>query len=235
MPTPHIEALVGDIAKTVIMPGDPMRAKYIAETYLEQPRLINSVRGMYGYTGLYKGKIITVMSSGMGGPSMGIYSYELFNFYDVEEIIRIGTCGSYVENLNIYDLVLVDESFSDSSYAFLQNGSADKVISGSIELNKKIEEKAKTKGIKLIKGKVYSSDVFYKEKDNHEEMVNDYGCMAVEMESFALFHNARVLNKKAACILTVSDSFVTYEKTTSDEREKHLNEMIELALDSCIE
>lgn len=234
MPTPHIEALKEEIAETVIMPGDPMRAKFIADTYLENVTCINDVRGMLGYTGFYKGKRLTVMGSGMGAPSMGIYSYELYKFYDVKEILRIGSCGSFVPNLNLFDLVLVEGSFSDSAYARVQNGSMDTLIYANKELNEKIEEKAKDKGINIVKGNIYSTDVFYKEQEDYNAAMQN-NCLAVEMESFALFHNARVLGKKAACILTVSDSLITKEQTTSEEREKQLKVMMELALDSCME
>lgn len=234
MPTPHIEALKEEIAETVIMPGDPMRAKFIADTYLENVTCINDVRGMLGYTGFYKGKRLTVMGSGMGAPSMGIYSYELYKFYDVKEILRIGSCGSIVSNLNLFDLVLVEGSFSDSAYARVQNGSTDTILYASKEFNQKIEEKAKNKGINIVKGNIYSTDVFYKEHADYNAALQN-NCLAVEMESFALFHNARVLGKKAACILTVSDSLVTKEQTTSEEREKQFKMMMELALDSCME
>ena len=234
MPTPHIEALKEEIAETVIMPGDPMRAKFIADTYLENVTCINDVRGMLGYTGFFNGKRITVMGSGMGAPSMGIYSYELYKFYDVKEILRIGSCGSFVPNLNLFDLVLVEGSFSDSAYARVQNGSTDTILYASHEFNQKIEEKAKNKGINIVKGNIYSTDVFYKEHADYNAALQN-NCLAVEMESFALFHNARVLGKKAACILTVSDSLVTKEQTTSEEREKQFKMMMELALDSCME
>ena len=234
MPTPHIEALKEEIAEIVIMPGDPLRAKFIADTYLENVTCVNDVRGMLGYTGFYKGKRLTVMGSGMGAPSMGIYSYELYKFYDVKEILRIGSCGSFVPNLNLFDLVLVEGSFSDSAYARVQNGSTDTILYASHEFNQKIEEKAKNKGINIVKGNIYSTDVFYKEHADYNAALQN-NCLAVEMESFALFHNARVLGKKAACILTVSDSLVTKEQTTSEEREKQLKVMMELALDSCME
>jgi purine-nucleoside phosphorylase len=229
--TPHIEAKKEDIAKTVLMPGDPKRAKFIAENFLENYKLVNSVRGMTAYTGEYKGKKITIFPSGMGNPSMGIYSYELFKFYDVENIIRIGSCGAYTKDLNLYDVVLVSSSYSDSSYAKAQNNRESSEISPSAELNNKIKERAGELGIPVTEGTIHCSDVFYRENSEAYKKFNeDHNCIGVEMESFALFHNAEVLGKNAACLLTVSDSLVTKEKTTSEEREKRFTEMIEIAL-----
>lgn len=232
--TPHNRAQKDDIAKIVIMPGDPMRAKYITENYLDNYRLVNDVRGMLAYTGTYKGKEITVMASGMGIPSMGIYSYELFKFYDVDVIIRIGTMGAYSPNLNLFDVVLNTEAYSDSTYALTQSGYNKNVITPSIELNNKIKSTAERMGINVTEGRIYSSEVFYKENENYQEMYDNYGCLGVEMESFSLFHNANVLGKKAACILTVSDSFVLKKETTSEEREKSLKQMIELCLETIV-
>lgn len=234
MATAHNEANINEIAKTVLMPGDPLRAKYIAEKYLEDYKLVNKVRNMYAYTGKYKGKEVTVMASGMGMPSMGIYSYELFKFYDVDNIIRIGTAGSYTKDLNLYDVVLVKESYSESSFAKTQNGCTNNILYSNEELNNKIETTANNMNIPLIKVIAHSSDIFYKENDNYEELVNKYGCKCVEMESFSLFHNANVLNKKASCILTISNNLVTKEETTSEEREKSFDKMIELALESIL-
>jgi purine-nucleoside phosphorylase len=228
--TAHIKALKEDVAKTVIMPGDPLRAKFIAETYLKDYKEINNVRGMLGYTGFYNDKKITVIASGMGNPSMGIYSYELFKFYDVDNIIRVGSCGAYTKDLNLYDLILVKNSYSNSTYAYMQNGCKDKVMSSSIEMNDQIIKKANEMNIHFTYGDIYCSDVFYKEEDNFEFLNKDYNLLAVEMETFALFHNAKVLNKKASAILTVSDNLVTKEETTSEEREKSFTKMIELAL-----
>ncbi|MBP3461272.1 MAG: purine-nucleoside phosphorylase [Bacilli bacterium] len=232
--TPHIEAKKGEIAKTVLMPGDPLRAKYIAETYLENYTLVNSVRGMYAYTGNYKNKKITVMASGMGMPSIGIYSYELYKFYDVENIIRLGSAGSYSKDLNIYDVLLVNKCYSESSYAKTQNNDLNELQEGSKELNNIINITAKKLNRKLYFGNIHSSDVFYKENNNYEYLREKYGCLAVEMESFALFHNAKILNKKAACLLTISDSFITKEETTSLERQNSFNVMIEIALESSL-
>lgn len=230
--TPHINALEGEIAKVVIMPGDPLRAKYIAENYLKDYKLVNTVRNIYAYTGYYNDKLVTVMASGMGMPSIGIYSYELYKFYNVEKIIRIGTCGVYTDKVKLFDVILVDNAYSDSSFAKVQNGYNDNIISASKELNNKIKETGKNNNIDLVEGIIYSSDVFYKENDNYEVLRDKYNCLGVEMESFALFSNAKVLNKEAACLLTVTDHFITKEKASSTDREKSLNKMIELALKS---
>ena len=232
MATPHIEAKKEDIAKTVIMPGDPLRAKHIAEEFLTDYKLVNTVRNIYAYTGYYKNKLVTVMASGMGMPSIGIYSYELFNFYDVDEIIRVGSAGAYTDKLNLYDVVLVDGCYSESSYAKTQNGCLDNILYSNKELNKKLETSASMNNIPVTFANVHSSDVFYKNNNNFQELYNKYGCVCVEMESFALFHNANISNKKASCLLTISDSLVTKEETTSEERQNSFNNMIKIALDS---
>ena len=232
MSTPHNMANLGEIAKTVIMPGDPLRAKHIAEKYLTDYKLVNTVRNMYAYTGYYNGKQVTVMASGMGMASMGIYSYELFKFYDVDRIIRVGSAGAYTKDLNLYDIVLVEGSYSESTYAKTQNGCLDNILYSSNELNNHIQEVAVNNNIKINRGIVHSSDVFYKENNNFKELLEKYGCLCAEMESFALFHNANIFGKQATCLLTISDSLVTHEETTSEEREKNFNQMIELALKS---
>ena len=228
--TPHIEAKKEEIAKTIIMPGDPLRAKHIAETYLKDYKLVNTVRNIYEYTGYYNDKQVTVMASGMGMPSIGIYSYELYKFYDVESIIRVGSAGSYTKDLNLYDVVLVNGCYSESSYAKTQNNCTDNILYANTDLNSNIKKTAEENNIPITIANVHSSDVFYKENNNFQELYQKYGCVCVEMESFALFHNANVLNKKAACLLTISDSLVTKEETTSEERQKSFNKMIELAL-----
>ena len=230
--TPHNEAKLGDIASTVLMPGDPLRAKYIAEKFLEDATLVNGVRNMLAYTGSYKGKKITVMASGMGMPSIGIYSYELYKFYNVENIIRIGSAGSYSKDINLYDLILVDEAYSLSSYAKVQ-GYNDEVIESTKVLNEKINDVARILNKKIINGRVHSTDVFYSDCDI-DDMFNNKKCLCTEMESFALFYNAKKLNKNAACILTISDNLVTREETTSQERQNAFNDMIELALETAI-
>lgn len=233
IPTPHIELEdLSLIADTVLMPGDPLRAKMIAETFLENPVQFNSVRGMLGYTGTYKGKKLSVMGSGMGMPSIGIYSYELYSFYGVENIIRVGSCGAYSESLNLYDVMLCTEAFSESTFAKVQSGYEKQVIEASPILLDKIRKSADALGMKIHEGRVHSSDVFYRQDSDFRKIAAETGALAVEMESFALFANAKVLNKHAACLLTVSDSFVTGELTTSKERQNAFTNMIEIALNS---
>ena len=232
--TAHIEAKKDEIAQTVIMPGDPLRAKFIAETYLKDYKLVNTIRNIYAYTGYYKDQKITIMASGMGMPSIGIYSYELYKFYDVKNIIRVGTAGAYTKDLNLYDVVLVNASYSDSSYAKVQNNSDDKLIEASFATNLYISTTAEEKNIPITIGNIYSSDVFYKEEDNYKDIVKETGFIACEMESFALFHNAKVLNKRASCLLTISNSFVTNEETTAEERQNAFTKMIELALEASL-
>lgn len=231
-PTPHIEATKEEVAKTVLMPGDPLRAKFIAETYLENVTRFNTVRNMYGYTGTYKGKKVSVMGSGMGMPSIGIYSYELFKFYDVENIIRIGSCGAYTDTIKLYDVLLAKSAYSESSYALTQSGDyKDPYTYPSETLNARLKEAAKTLNIPLIEGVIHSSDVFYRENfEEYKSIYKNYSAIAVEMESFALFHNAKVTGKNAACLLTVSDSLVTHEATTSEERQNAFTKMMEIAL-----
>ncbi|WP_130892099.1 MULTISPECIES: purine-nucleoside phosphorylase [Fusobacterium] len=234
MSTPHNQAKPGDIAKNVLMPGDPLRAKFIAETFLTNVRQVNSVRNMLAFTGEYKGKEITVMASGMGMPSIGIYSYELYTVYGVENIIRVGSAGSYVEKLNIYDVVLAESAWSESTFAHTQNGFEGDTILPSVQLNKKILETAEKLGVKVHLDKIHSSDVFYRESnvDGYKELQAKYGCTCVEMESFALFHNAAVLGKNAACLLTISDSFVTKQETTPEERQSSFINMMKVALET---
>ena len=231
MGTPHIEAQDNAIAKTVLMPGDPLRAKFIADTFLENVEKFNNVRNMFGYTGTYKGKRISVMGSGMGMASIGIYSYELYKFYNVENIVRIGSCGAYTKELNLYDVVLADKAWSESTYAQTQDGIKTDYTYPSEELNNKIEQVAKKLNIPVHKGIIHSSDVFYREDFNVFNSIREqYGCIAVEMESFALFHNAKVLGKNAACLLTVSDNLVTHEVTTAEERQNAFTKMMDIAL-----
>ena len=233
MATAHNQAEFGEIAKTVLMPGDPLRAKFIAETFLENPRQFNAVRGMYGYTGTYKGKKVSVMGSGMGMPSIGIYSYELYSQYGVDNIIRIGSAGAYSKEVNLYDVVLVTKAYSESTFAKTQSGYDEPYTYPSEELDKSIIEAVKELNIELHEGCIHSSDVFYRE--GNEDYIADLlekGCLGVEMESFALFHNAKVLGKNAACLLTISDSFVTKEETTAEERQTSFTSMIKIALEA---
>lgn len=232
LPTPHIDAKDSiEIAKTVIMPGDPLRAEFIANTYLTDIVKFNSTRGMLGFTGKYKGKKVSVMGSGMGMPSIGIYSFELFAFYDVENIIRVGSCGAYHEDLALYDVLLATDAWSESSYAKTQNGYSNDVITPSQELNAKIIKSAQNQGKSLKQGRIHSSDVFYRRNyDDYKHIRDVHGCLAVEMEAFALFANAHELGKNAACILTVSDSLVTHAATNSAERQNSFTNMMEIAL-----
>ncbi len=227
--TPHIKALKEEIADTVLMPGDPKRAKFIAENYLENYKLVSDVRGILAYTGYYKNKKLTIMASGMGNASMGIYSYELYKFYDVENIIRIGSCGAYSPKLNVYDVLLVNSCYSESTYGLVQNGDTDNILYSNSDLNDKILKL----GYNIIVGRVHSCDAFYNNL-NINELYEKHECLAVEMESFALFHNAKALNKKAACLLTVSDSLVTGASLDAEAREKSFKEMIEIALKSVL-
>lgn len=232
MSTPHNHAEKGQIAKTVLMPGDPLRAKYIAETFLENPVQFNTVRNMFGYTGTYNGKPISVMGSGMGMPSIGIYSYELFKMYDVENIIRIGSAGAYCEDLNLFDTIIADSSWSESTYAKVQGGYEDDVTYPSAELNAKLIKAAQDLGIQYRLGRIHSSDAFYHEENvpGLELFRDEKGCLCAEMESFALFHNARVCGKHAACLVTISDSLVKEGVTTPEERERSFTDMMKIAL-----
>lgn len=236
IPTPHIELKdKAKIAKTVLMPGDPLRAKYVAETYLENVEQINGVRNMYGFTGLYKGKPVSVFGSGMGMPSIGIYSYELFKFYDVERIIRIGSCGSYTAEANIYDVINVTAAYSESSFARVAFGYEEATLPASADVVTALKTAARALKIPLINGVIHSSDVFYRHAgDVLKDVAPRYHCLGVEMESFALFANARALGKSAGCILTVSDSFITKEATTAAERQSSFNKMMEIALEAAI-
>lgn len=234
MGTAHNSASKGQIARTVLMPGDPLRAKFIADTFLEDVVCFNEVRNMLGYTGKYKGKEVSVMASGMGMPSIGIYSYELYKEYDVETIIRVGSAGSYCKEAKIYDVVLATESYSESSYAKVQSGYEHNKTYPSKELNERIKKTSNNLGIDIIEGCIHSSDVFYREGDGsyYKDLYKDMACVAVEMESFALFHNAAICGKKAACLLTISDSFVSGDATTPEERQKSFVKMIEIGLNA---
>ena len=232
IPTPHIELDNPSlVAKTVLMPGDPLRAEFIAKTYLTNVMKINGIRNMFGYTGTYKGKQVTVMGSGMGMPSIGIYSYELFSFYGVENIIRIGSAGSYKEGINVYDVVLARDAYSYSTYAKVMKVTDSNILEPSKSLNNKIIKAAAKLSIPLKEVRVHSSDVFYGGSDEHLVNAN---CDVVEMESFALFANAKKLGKSAACLLTISDSFVTKQVTTSKERQEAFTKMMEIALEAAI-
>ena len=202
MSTPHNEANIGDIAKTVVMPGDPLRAKYIAENFLDNYKLVNQVRGMYAYTGTYKGKEITVMAHGMGMPSVGIYTYELFKIYGVENIIRIGSCGGYKPELKLFDIILTENVFSESNYALTLNNDNCHIVSSNSDLNSIIEDTAKDSNINIVLGNTVCTDCFdvYMTDVNKflERVPDNFNPVAAEMEAFALFYNAKLLNKKAS-------------------------------------
>ena len=235
--TPHNEANIGDIAKTVIMPGDPLRAKYIAENFLENYRLVNQVRGMYAYTGFYKGKEITVMASGMGMPSMGIYSFELFSVYGVENIIRIGSCGAYLPELKLFDIILAKEVFSESNFALTLNNEVCHQVSGSQKLNNDIKNTAEKLGIKIYEGNTVCTDCFdvYMTDVNEflKRVPDGFNPCSAEMEAFSLFYVAKMLKKNASCLMSVVDSKYIKEIASPKEREIGLDNMIKLALESC--
>ena len=230
VPTPHIGAKQGEIAKTVIMPGDPLRAKFIAENFLEDVICFNQVRNMYGYTGTYKGKRISVMGSGMGMPSMGIYSYELFNFYDVDNIIRIGTAGSISNDLNLKDIVIGMGVCTDSNYANQYDIPGTYAPIPSYNLLSKTVEKAKEMNLNVKVGNILSSDVFYVDAEKKLKPWVDMGVLAVEMESVALYLNAVRAKKNALCVLTISDKVFANEGLTSKERQEGVMDMAKLAL-----
>ncbi len=236
--TPHISSQKDDIAKIVLCPGDPLRAKYIAENFLDNPRLVNSVRNMLAYTGTYKGKEITIFSSGMGMPSMGIYCYELYKFYDVDTIIRIGSCGAYDESLNIFDTILVEKSYTEGNFSKALNNADCHLIEADEHLNSLIKETSNEKNINCIPANVLCGECFdyYVENLNIllDRLPKDFNLKAAEMESFALFYTAKYLNKKAACLLTVVDSHYKKQQISSEDREKSLNDMILLALETSL-
>ena len=225
--TPHNEAKKEDIAKLVLMPGDPLRAQMIAENFLEDYKLVNTVRGMYAYTGYYKDKKVTVMASGMGIPSIGIYSYELYKFYDVDTIIRVGSAGAFTKDLNLYDIVVVDAALSESTYAKDFNINDEIFYADSNIVSKFKEIKSD-----ITVCKTYSTDAFYAECDI--DNLTKQNCLVAEMEAFGLFCNAKMLGKKAGTILTISDNLVTNEQTSSKERQESFKDMISLALDVII-
>lgn len=230
MPTAHNSANIEDIAKTVIMPGDPLRSKMIAEKFLENAKLVNNVRGIQGYTGYYNGKKVTVMASGMGNPTMGIYSYELFKFYDVEKIIRIGSIGAMNKDINIKDLVIVDKVFTNTNYNNFYINFGEGYIKGSSKLLKEAEKTAKEKKMTFHIGNTLCSDTFYTDEDEISKALKN-NLLGVEMEGAALYLNAERLNKQALTICTVSNNLITNEETTSEERQNAFTDMILLALE----
>ena len=236
MATPHNEANKGDIAKTVIMSGDPLRVKAIAEKYLDNCKLVNDIRNAYAYTGTYKGKEVTVMAHGMGIPSMGIYAYELFNVYDVDKIIRLGSCGALTDKFDVLDIALVEKSFTESKFAFELDESNINCVPSSPELNNKIEEVAKNNNIVINKCNALCSDVFDWYVDDFNKFYNrlpkELNLEVAEMESFALFYLAYKFKKQASCVLTIVDSHFKKVNLSAEERQKSLDKMTILALES---
>ena len=237
MATPHIESKLEDIAEVVLMPGDPLRAKYIAENFLIDCKLVNAVRNMLGYTGYYHGKRITVFASGMGVPSIGIYSYELYKFYNVKKIIRIGTSGSFHKDVKVLDVILSTGAYCKSYFDQLLDNHDIDYIESSNSLNEDIKKVAEDKHISLKIGKTITSDVFDLYSDSEEEFRSNFpldNFLSVEMEAFGLFYIAKKFGREASCLLTVVDSLYDKRNLTSKEREISLNQMIELALEAAI-
>ncbi len=234
MATAHNNAPEGAYAKTVLMPGDPLRAKFVAENFLTDVKMVNNVRNCFGFTGLYKGCPVSVQASGMGMPSIGIYSHELYTQYGVENIIRIGSAGSYTERLDLNDVVLADSAYSESSFALVHNGYKERVNYPSKALNDAILATAKEAGITCKTCRVHSSDVFYTAPGagTYRDLAERTESDCVEMESFALFHNAAFLGKNAACLLTISDSFVSSKELSAEDRQNSFREMMRLALET---
>ncbi|MBQ6946148.1 MAG: purine-nucleoside phosphorylase [Ruminococcus sp.] len=233
MPTPHNNAKKGDIAKTVLMPGDPLRAKFIAETYLENPVCYNEVRGMLGFTGTYKGVPVSVQGSGMGMPSMGIYSHELYNEYDVENIIRIGTAGSIADKINLREIIIGVSASTNSNYAAQYRLPGTYAPTASWKLIAEAVKAAEAKGCIYHAGNILSSDTFYDDANSLAEW-NKMGVLAIEMESAALYMNAARAGKNALCILTVSDCPLKGLSTTAEERQTSFRDMMEIALETAI-
>lgn len=230
MATPHISAEKGDFAKTVLMPGDPKRAAFIAKNFLENAVLVNDVRGVQGYTGYYKGKRVSVMASGMGQPAIGIYSYELFKFYDVSSIIRVGSCGSFHPDLHARDIVIAQGACTDGNFAHQYRLPGTFAPIADFGLLKAAVEECEKAGVNYKVGNIFSSDVFYDDANSGMEWAK-MGVLGVEMESAALYCNAARLGKKALCICTVSDSFIyPEENTTAEERQNSFTKMMEIAL-----
>ena len=231
----HIGAKKGEIAETILLPGDPLRAKYIAETFLEDIKLFNEVRGMYGFTGKYKGQEVSVMGTGMGVPSISIYANELINEYDVQNLIRVGTCGAIQKDVKVRDVILAQGATTDSQVNRLIFGGIDYAPIADFGLLKKAYEAATEQGLNVRVGNVFTSDTFY--RDNAVEVNNllaKYNVLAVEMETTALYTLAAKYNRKALSVLTVSDHIITGEETTADERQTTFNEMIEIALETAL-
>jgi purine-nucleoside phosphorylase len=234
MATAHIKADNGQIAKTILLPGDPLRAKYIADNFLENVTQFNAVRNMFGYTGTYKGKEISVMGTGMGIPSIGIYSHELITQYGVENLIRIGSCGSYQEDVKIRDVVVVAGASTNSNFASQFDLPGTFSAIPDFGLLENAVSTARNAGKQVHVGNVLSSDIFYNDTPDVWKKWADLGVLGVEMEAFGLYMTATSLKAKALCLLTVSDSLVTHEATSADERETSFNDMVQIALDSTL-
>ena len=230
-PTAHNSAGKGDFARTVLMPGDPLRAKYIAETYLENPRQVTSVRNMFGYTGTYHGKEISVMGGGMGMPSVGIYSYELFHFYDVDQIIRIGSAGALQDHIKLMDVVIGMGACTDSNYAYQYGLPGTFAPIADYELMSRAIAAAKEQGTNVVVGNVLSSDIFYNQREDVNDLWRSMGVLAVEMEAAALYKNAAKAGKKALCMLTISDHIYTGEALSAEDRQVGFGKMMEIALE----
>lgn len=231
IPTAHNSAKEGDFAKTVLMPGDPLRAKYIAETYLENPRQVTAVRNMFGYTGTYHGREISVMGAGMGMPSIGIYSYELFHFYDVDSIIRIGSAGALQDETKLMDVVIGMGACTDSNYAYQYGLPGTYAPIADYELMSRAIEVAKKQGTPVAVGNVLSSDVFYNQRQDVNDLWRSMGVLAVEMEAAALYMNAAKAKKKALCMLTISDHLYRGESLSAEDRQLGFGKMMEIALE----
>lgn len=232
IPTPHIGvAEKGVIAETILLPGDPLRAKFIAENYLENPVQFNAVRNMFGYTGTYKGKAVSVMGTGMGMPSIGIYSYELIHFYGVKNLIRVGSCGSFQADIKVRDIVIGMAACTNSNYAVQYALPGTFAPAASWELLKKAVDVADQKGIAVKVGNILSSDIFYDDNPESWKQWAKMGVMAVEMEAAALYMNAARAGVNALCILTVSDSLVSHELVSAEARQNTFTQMMEIALE----
>lgn len=231
MTTAHNAAIKGDIAETILLPGDPLRAKFIADNYLEDVKCFNSVRNMFGYTGTYKGKKISVMGTGMGMPSMGIYSYELIHFYGVKNLIRVGSCGSYQENVKIHDIILAQGACTNSNFASQYNLPGVYSAISSFDLLEKAKKIADEKGHKVKVGNILSSDIFYNDQPEVWKKWADIGVLGVEMEAYALYANAAKAGVNALTILTVSDSLVSQEEISAEDRQNTFTKMMEIALE----
>lgn len=231
MSTPHNSAEKGDFAETVLLPGDPLRAKYIAEHFLNNVKQVNGVRNMFAYTGEYNGKRVSVMGSGMGMPSLGIYAHELYTQYGVKNIIRIGSCGAYSPNCKLFDVILAQGACTNSNWAHQYGLPGTFSAIADFDLLKKAYDVAKELKINVHVGNILSSDIFYNDRPEVWKNWARMGCLAVEMESYALYATAASLNKRALTILTVSDSFIFSEVTTAEQREKSFSDMMKIALE----